>query len=56
LILSEQAIFHYKWSYKGEYPDIKDQKSVLWSDPKIDINWLIKNPILSERDKQTPLL
>jgi len=56
LILSEQAIFHYKWSYKGEYPDVKDQQSVLWSDPKININWLTKNPILSERDKQTPLL
>ena len=56
LILSEQAIFHYKWSYKGEYPDVKDQTSVLWSDPKIDINWLTKNPILSDRDKQTSLL
>ena len=56
LILSEQAIFHYKWSYKGEYPDVKDQQSVLWSDPKININWLTKNPILSDRDKQTPLL
>jgi len=56
LILSEKAIFHYKWSYEGEYPDVKDQTSVLWSDPKIDINWLTKNPILSDRDKQTSLL
>ena len=56
LILSEKAIFHYKWSYEGEYPDVKDQTSVLWSDPKININWLTKNPILSDRDKQTPLL
>lgn len=56
LVLSEQAIFHYKWSYEGEYPDVKDQKSVLWSDPKININWLTKDPILSDRDKQTTLL
>jgi dTDP-4-dehydrorhamnose 3,5-epimerase len=56
LVLSDKAIFHYKWSYDGEYPDVKDQKSVLWSDPKIAVNWLIQNPILSERDKNTPLL
>ena len=56
LVLSEQAVFYYKWSYEGEYPDVKDQKSVFWADPKIGINWLIDNPILSERDKNTPLL
>jgi dTDP-4-dehydrorhamnose 3,5-epimerase len=56
LVLSEQAIFHYKWCYEGDYPDVKDQKSVFWSDPKIGINWLVDNPILSERDKNTPLL
>jgi dTDP-4-dehydrorhamnose 3,5-epimerase len=56
LVLSEQAIFHYKWCYEGDYPDVKDQKSVYWCDPKIGINWLIDNPILSERDKNTPLL
>ena len=56
LVLSEQALFHYKWCYEGDYPDVEDQKSVFWSDPKIGINWLIDNPILSERDKNTPLL
>jgi len=56
LVLSEQAVFHYKWSYSGDYPDVKDQKSVSWLDPKIGINWLIDNPIVSERDKNTPLL
>jgi dTDP-4-dehydrorhamnose 3,5-epimerase len=56
LVLSKEAIFHYKWSYEGDYPDVKDQKSVLWDEPKIGINWLIDNPILSERDKSTQLL
>ena len=56
LILSEKAIFHYKWCYDGEYPDVKDQTSVNWSDPKVGINWLVDNPILSERDKNTKLL
>lgn len=56
LILSNQAIFHYKWSYQGDYPDVKDQTSVNWADPKIGINWLCSKPILSDRDKNTILL
>ena len=56
LVLSENAIFYYKWNYEGDYPDVKDQHSVLWCDPKVGINWLENNPILSERDKNTPLL
>ena len=56
LVLSEQAVFFYKWSYEGNYPDVKDQISVNWADPKIGINWLVDNPVLSERDKNTPLL
>jgi dTDP-4-dehydrorhamnose 3,5-epimerase len=56
LVLSDKAVFHYKWSYQGDYPDVKDQTSVKWSDPNIGIIWLIDNPILSERDKNTQLL
>lgn len=56
LVLSDEAVFYYKWCYEGEYPDVKDQKSVHWSDSKIGINWLTDNPILSERDKNTILL
>jgi dTDP-4-dehydrorhamnose 3,5-epimerase len=53
LVLSEKAVFFYKWSYKGEYPDVKDQFSLNWKDPKINIHWPIDNPILSERDKNS---
>jgi dTDP-4-dehydrorhamnose 3,5-epimerase len=56
LVLSDEAVFYYKWCYEGEYPDINDQFSVNWADPKLDINWLSNNPILSDRDKKTPLL
>ena len=56
LVLSDEAVFFYKWSYEGDYPDVSDQKSVYWSDPKIGIKWLVDNPILSERDQNTPLL
>lgn len=51
LILSNTGVFFYKWSYPGEYPDVKDQFTLKWNDPKINIHWPIDNPILSRRDK-----
>ena len=56
LILSDKAVFYYKWAYDGEYPDVKDQFSLKWNDPKLGIDWGIENPILSERDKNAKLL
>lgn len=50
LVLSEEATFFYKWSYPGEYPDVKDQFTLKWNDPSINIYWPISNPILSKRD------
>ena len=50
-VLSHESVFHYKWSYKGRYPDVEDQFSIKWNDSKIGINWPINNPMLSERDK-----
>jgi dTDP-4-dehydrorhamnose 3,5-epimerase len=51
LVLSDTAVFFYKWSYSGEYPDVKDQFTLKWNDSKVDIHWPIDNPILSKRDK-----
>jgi len=56
LVLSESATFFYKWSYEGEYPDVKDQFSINWRDPKVNIHWPIDNPILSERDKNSKFI
>jgi|TARA_B110001452_G_C15163999_1_gene404774 dTDP-4-dehydrorhamnose 3,5-epimerase len=56
LCLSNTCVFHYKWSYRGKYIDATDQKSYRWNDPKIKINWPIRNPILSKRDKTAILL
>ena len=53
LCLTNYCLFHYKLSYKGLYLDVKNQFSLKWNDPKIDIKWPIKNPILSKRDKNT---
>jgi dTDP-4-dehydrorhamnose 3,5-epimerase len=51
LVLSNNAVFFYKWAYPGEYPDVEDQFTVKWNDPKVNIHWPIDNPILSKRDK-----
>ena len=50
-VLSARSVFHYKWSYEGEYPDVKDQFTIKWNSSKLNINWPIDQPILSSRDK-----
>ena len=56
LCLSEKCLFHYKLSYIGSYIDVKRQFTLRWNDPKLNINWRIKKPILSIRDKKAKLL
>jgi len=48
LVLSDQAIFHYKQS---TYYERKTQFTLRWDDPKLGIWWPIKDPILSQRDQ-----
>ena len=50
-ILSDHAVFHYKWSYDGDYPDVDDQFTIKWDDQIIGVNCPSDTPILSERDK-----
>lgn len=47
LVLTDEALFHYKWS---EYYNLPEQFSYKWNDNKFNIKWPIKNPILSKRD------
>lgn len=47
LVMSDQAVFHYKWS---EYYDRDAQFTVKWNDPEFEFWWPINKPILSERD------
>ena len=49
-VKSENAVYHYKLSYKGEYVDIDEQYTLKWNDPSVNINWMIDKPILSNRD------
>ena len=51
LVLSDNSIFHYKWSYTGAYPDVDDQFTIKWNDQRLSIDWPIDNPILQLRDK-----
>ena len=51
LVLSDQAMLHYKWAYEGEYADIDVQFTLKWDDPAIGIYWPINNPLLQKRDK-----
>jgi len=49
-VLSDFAVFHYKLAYEGEYFDVAQQMVIKWDDPRININWPVKNPILQARD------
>ena len=50
-VLSNEAVYHYKLAYIGEYFDVNDQFVFKWNDERVNINWLITDPILNERDK-----
>ena len=44
-----ECVFYYKWS--EDYNGPESQVTVMWDDPDLGVDWVIKNPILSERDK-----
>ncbi len=52
-VISEQADFHYKCT---EYYHPKDEGSIRWNDPEINIDWPITNPTLSEKDANAVFL
>ena len=52
-VLSQTALVSYKCS---DFYQPEDEGGILWSDPDIGINWPIKDPIISEKDKVLPQL
>jgi len=48
VVLSDWAIFHYKQS---EYYNPSGQFTYRWDDPRLNIWWPVKDPILSRRDE-----
>jgi len=53
-ILEDDTEFLYKVS-GGEYSPEND-RGIIWNDPEISIQWPIRNPQLSEKDANLPLL
>ncbi len=49
LVISKIAYCHYKCT---NYYDPKDDGSIAWYDKKLNINWNIRKPILSDKDKK----
>ncbi|HET8793273.1 MAG TPA: dTDP-4-dehydrorhamnose 3,5-epimerase [Nitrososphaeraceae archaeon] len=52
-VLSDSADVLYKTS--NEYSP-ENERGIIWNDPTIGISWAIEKPIISEKDKQLPLL
>lgn len=48
LVMSDHVVFSYKLTH---YYDRNSQFTIKYNDPKFNIYWPIKNPILSERDR-----
>ena len=51
-VKSDEATYHYKLAYEGDYADADEQFTVGWNDPRINIAWPTTDPILSERDRR----
>ena len=52
-VLSEEADVLYKVS--NEYSS-DHEEGIIWSDPKLNIQWPITKPIVSDKDGELPLL
>lgn len=52
-VLSDSADVIYKCT---RYYETGNDYGILWSDPDLDIDWPVKDPVLSERDRNNPRL
>jgi len=46
-VLSKEAIFSYKCT---NYYSKDHERSILYNDPELNIDWQVKNPVVSEKD------
>lgn len=52
-VLSEYAYFMYKCS---DFYHPGDEGGIIWNDPDVGIEWLVEEPIISDKDAGLPLL
>jgi len=52
-VLSEEADVAYQVS---SYYDPETESGIAWDDPDVGVDWLVDEPLLSERDKSAPKL
>jgi dTDP-4-dehydrorhamnose 3,5-epimerase len=53
VVMSDIVDFSYKCT---DYYHPQDEQGIRWDDPAINIQWPIKTPVLSEKDKVNPVL
>jgi dTDP-4-dehydrorhamnose 3,5-epimerase len=53
VVLSETVVFQYKCT---EIYHPEDEHGILWNDNDLDIEWTVKSPILSQKDRNLPTL
>jgi dTDP-4-dehydrorhamnose 3,5-epimerase len=53
LTLREDTVIVYK---QTDYYNAQLERSVLWSDPALNIQWPMTNPLLSSKDEQAKTL
>lgn len=53
VVTSEEALFHYKCT---DFYHPEAEGVIRWNDPVLDIDWPVAEPILSDRDREAPLL
>jgi dTDP-4-dehydrorhamnose 3,5-epimerase len=52
-VVSETALFAYKCT---DFYSPSDEGGLLWSDPDINIEWPVSDPVLSQKDSRLPRL
>lgn len=52
LVLEDNTVFLYKCTKKYHK---ESERAILWNDPQLNIDWEIKNPIVSAKDQNAPL-
>lgn len=55
LCVTSQSAVDYIYLVDSYY-DGSDTRAIVWNDPDLNINWPIKDPIISQRDKNNPTI